>query len=652
MFGVCYYPEHWDKKRWSIDAKMMAELGLKYVRIAEFAWSRMEPSAGDYDFTWLDEAIDTLGSAGLRIVMCTPTATPPKWLIDRYPEILAVDPDSGRTRGFGSRRHYDFASGIYRRAALRISEVLARRYGNHPHVVGWQTDNELCCHDTTLSASNSARSGFIEWCRARYGDIDNLNRAWGNVFWSMEYPDFEDIELPVGAVTETNPAHQLAWRRFSSDQVIAFHQQMVDVIRAHAPDHFVTHNFIPTAETGVDNFALASPLDFVSYDNYPLGRTDLQFADQPAEAFRRYMRTGHPDFSTYYFDHTRGLLQRGFWIMEQQPGPVNWADSNPRPAPGMIRLWTLEAFAHGADCVCYFRWRQARFAQEQMHAGLLRPDHSKAAAWDEAQRAISDVATLGIEDLPAPVARVAMITSAESFWVAQIEHQSRFYDFNEVQLDWYRALRELGLNVDIVSDDTDLTSYDLIVVPGLPMISEQFVERCRATSAQIVFGPRSGAKTPEFQYPATLPPDALQALLPVRVLSVETLRPDCDEPLSWNGSTYRSRLWREELDAGETAVLATYEDGAPAVVRHQRITYLATLTNRHFLRDFLREQCAAASIATLEVHADVRIAQRGELCFAFSYADEVVALPIDDPSAIVLGDINLAPREVTVWRRP
>ncbi|MFK8017845.1 MAG: beta-galactosidase [Gammaproteobacteria bacterium] len=649
MFGVCYYPEHWDQERWSTDAKMMVELGLRYVRIGEFAWSRMEPAAGEYHFDWLDQAIETLGDAGLHVVMCTPTATPPKWLVDQFPDVLAVDPDTGRTRGFGSRRHYDFASATYQREALRISEVLARRYGNHPHVVGWQTDNELCCHDTTLSASDSARRGFIDWCRTRYQNIDQLNRAWGNVFWSMEYPGFEDIELPVGAVTETNPAHQLAWRRFSSAKVIEFHNRMVEVIRAHTADQFVTHNFIPTAETGVDNFALAAPLDFVSYDNYPLGRTDLQFTDRPADEFRRYMRTGHPDFSTYYFDHTRGLLQRGFWIMEQQPGPVNWADSNPRPAPGMIRLWTLEAFAHGADCVCYFRWRQARFAQEQMHAGLLRPDHSKSAAWAEAERAIADAATLKLAELPAPVARVALVTAAESYWVAQIEHQSRFYDFNNVQLQWYRALRELGLNVDIVSDDSDLSSYDLVVVPGLPIASPAFVARCQATSARIVFGPRSGAKTAEFEYPDTLPPAALQALIPIRVLSVETLRPDCYEALEWNGQHYQSTVWREELDDADVKTLARYEDGTPAVVQHDRVIYCATLTDRSFQRDFLRAQCAELGIPTTEIHPDVRVVQRGRLRFAFSYADEPVALPIENADAIVLGQANLLPRDLTVW---
>ena len=160
MFGVCYYPEHWPQEQWDKDAAMMADLGLTYVRIGEFAWSRLEPNPGEYQFDWLDAAIESLTNAGLKLVMGTPTATPPKWLIDQHPEILPVDPDTGRTRGFGSRRHYDFSSAIYLRESMRITEALAKRYGNHDGVVGWQTDNELCCHDTALSGSDQAQEGF------------------------------------------------------------------------------------------------------------------------------------------------------------------------------------------------------------------------------------------------------------------------------------------------------------------------------------------------------------------------------------------------------------------------------------------------------------------------------------------------------------
>ena len=650
MFGVCYYPEHWPQSQWDQDAAMMAELGLTYVRIGEFAWSRLEPNPGEYNFDWLDAAIASLTHAGLKVVMGTPTATPPKWLIDQYPEILPVDPDTGCTRGFGSRRHYDFSSADYLRESLRITEALAKRYGNHEGVVGWQTDNELCCHDTALSGSALARDAFQDWCQQHYTSIDKLNNDWGNVFWSMEYRDFSEIELPIAAVTETSPAHRLAYRRFSSDQVINYHNPMVEMIRAHAPDKFITHNFIPMNETAVDNFALAAPLDFTSYDNYPLGRTDLLMTGAPEQQLRRYMRTGHPDFATYYHDQTRGLLNRGFWVMEQQPGPVNWANNNPRPEPGMIRFWTLEAFAHGADCVCYFRWRQAPFAQEQMHAGLLRPDNSKTEAWPEAEQAMAEVAALGIGNQPLQPASVAIITGAEGLWVSDIEKQGLAYDFNNVQLSYYSALRELGVNIDFISVDSDFTAYALIIAPSLPIVDQAFVDKCKASSAHFIFGPRAGAKTSEFGYPAILPPGLLQQLIPIRILSVETLRADCMEGLSWNKQQYQSGSWCEQIDAGESKILARYDNGEPAVVRQDRTTYIGTLTNREFLLDFFQQVCQQANIQTYRFGEDIRVCQRGDLMFAFNYSDQPQELPLDSDASLMLGSTHIKPHGVTVWR--
>ena len=650
MFGVCYYPEHWPQSQWDQDAAMMAELGLTYVRIGEFAWSRLEPNPGEYNFDWLDAAIASLTHAGLKVVMGTPTATPPKWLIDQYPEILPVDPDTGCTRGFGSRRHYDFSSADYLRESLRITEALAKRYGNHEGVFGWQTDNELCCHDTALSGSALARDAFQDWCQQHYTSIDKLNNDWGNVFWSMEYRDFSEIELPIAAVTETSPAHRLAYRHFSSDQVINYHNPMVEMIRAHAPDKFITHNFIPMNETAVDNFALAAPLDFTSYDNYPLGRTDLLMTGAPEQQLRRYMRTGHPDFATYYHDQTRGLLNRGFWVMEQQPGPVNWANNNPRPAPGMIRFWTLEAFAHGADCVCYFRWRQAPFAQEQMHAGLLRPDNSKTEAWPEAEQAMAEVAALDIGNQPLQPASVAIITGAEGLWVSDIEKQGEAYDFNNVQLSYYSALRELGVNIDFISVDSDFTAYALIIAPSLPIVDQAFVDKCKASSAQFIFGPRAGAKTSEFGYPAILPPGLLQQLIPIRILSVETLRADCMEGLSWNKQQYQSGSWCEQIDAGESEILVRYDNGEPAVVRQDRTTYIGTLTNREFLLDFFQQYCQQANIQTYRFGTDIRVCQRGDLMFAFNYSDQPQELPLDSDASLMLGSTHIEPHGIAVWR--
>lgn len=231
--GVCYYPEHWPESMWKDDAARMKALGIDRVRIAEFAWSRIEPSPGEYNWDWLDRAIDVLANAGLKVVMCTPTATPPKWLIDRHPDILPIGAD-GRPRAFGSRRHYDFSSPSYFEASQKICTAVAERYGKHPAVAFWQTDNEFGCHNTVVSYSPAALQRFRGWLEHRYGTIDALNTAWGTVFWSMEFRSFDEIDLPVGTVTEAHPTHRLDYRRFASDEVVRYNRMQTEIIRAFA----------------------------------------------------------------------------------------------------------------------------------------------------------------------------------------------------------------------------------------------------------------------------------------------------------------------------------------------------------------------------------------------------------------------------------
>ena len=184
--GVCYYPEHWDQNIWEKDAQQMKELGLSWVRIGEFAWKEIEPTEGQFNFEWLDKAIKILGQAGLKVVLGTPTATPPKWVLDKYPDMLSKD-INGNIRGFGSRRHYCFSHSGYIEQCKDIVTRLAKRYGKNPYVCAWQTDNEYGCHDTTISYSDTAKDAFRTWLRYKYpgkgndGDIEALNKEWGNV---------------------------------------------------------------------------------------------------------------------------------------------------------------------------------------------------------------------------------------------------------------------------------------------------------------------------------------------------------------------------------------------------------------------------------------------------------------------------------------
>ncbi|MEO0871074.1 MAG: beta-galactosidase, partial [Pseudomonadota bacterium] len=377
--GCCYFPEHWPEDQWDDDARRMREMGLGLVRVGEFAWSRIEPRPGRFEWDWLDRAIETLASHGLQIILCTPTATPPKWLVDQMPDMVAID-EQGRPRKFGSRRHYCFSHQGYRAESRRITTALTERYGQHPAITAWQTDNEYGCHDTVLSFSDSAAGAFRVWCSLRHESIDSLNTAWGNVFWSMEYRSFGEIDPPNLTVTEANPAHWLDYRRFASDEVVRFNREQVDILKAHSPGRDITHNMMGFF-TEFDHHALGRDLDVATWDSYPLGFLEqFWFSSDDKSA---YLRQGHPDIAAFHHDLYRGCSKGRWGVMEQQPGPVNWARFNPAPLDGMVALWTLEAYAHSAEFVSYFRWRQAPFAQEQMHAGLLRPDSSEAEAAPE-----------------------------------------------------------------------------------------------------------------------------------------------------------------------------------------------------------------------------------------------------------------------------
>lgn len=611
--GTCYYPEHWPEEIWAEDAARMADLGLTWVRIGEFAWSRLEPAPGDLRLDWLERAIDTLQGAGLKVVLGTPTATPPRWMLDRHPDMLAVDAD-GRPRGFGSRRHYCFSHDGYRAEALRITEILAKRFG--PKVAAWQTDNEYGCHDTILSYSDAARRAFRDWLAQKYQSPEALNRAWGNVFWSMDYDSFDQIDLPNLTVTEPNPAHALDFRRFSSDQVARFNAGQVAAIRQHS-DAPISHNYMGRI-VDFDHFALGRQMEIATWDSYPLGFLEDRL-EEPPEVKRHYARQGDPDFQAFHHDLYRAVAAQypsgdlpRWWVMEQQPGPVNWAPHNPAPAPGMVRLWTWEAFAHGAECVSYFRWRQAPFGQEQYHAGLLRPDSLPAPGYHEAAEVARELAAAPmVEIAQAPVALVFDYASA---WAWAVQPQGQGCDYFRLVFEIYRGLRKLGLSVDILPPETaGFDGYRLVLVPGAVTLSEPLKRALSTTDAQVLIGPRSNAKTAALSIPLPLPP-AIPGL-DVTVSRVETLRPDMPLPMAGAGHV---TLWREELE-GTAEVLDCDADGRPVTMRAGNLTYLGGWPDPAFLRHLLLRACDAAGVATLDLPPDIRVRQAGKTRFVFNH---------------------------------
>jgi len=605
--GTCYYPEHWPRTQWPDDARRMADLGLTWVRIGEFAWSLLEPSFGDYRWDWLDRAVDVLTDAGLSVVLGTPSATPPRWMLDRHPDMLAHDIE-GRPRGFGSRRHYCFSHDGYRDDAARMAGQMAERYGDR--IAAWQIDNEYGCHDTTVSYSPAARDAFRIWLKDRYGTVRNLNDAWGNIFWSMHYDSFDQIGLPNLTVTEPNPAHALAFRRFSSDQVIRWNAAQADAIRAHS-DAPVSHNYMGRV-TDFDHFETGRQMEIATWDSYPLG---FLLDRVPGGDTAAFLRQGDPDFQAFHHDLYRSVGTGRWWIMEQQPGPVNWAPWNPAPLPGMVRLWSWEAFAHGAEAVCWFRWRQFPQAQEQQHAGLLRPDSSEAPGFAEAAQVARELADA--PDVVPAQAPVALIFDYVSQWAWEVQPQGVGFDHFTLCFEMYRALRSLGLSVDILPPDTaSLDGYALTLVPGLLTIGDPLRAAIDAAEGLVVTGPRTDLKTPELAIPVPMGPD-LPGLAATSTME-ETFPPFAERHL-WNGG--KVTLWLEHLETSAQVVEAT-TDGVPVLIRSGKRLHLAGWPDLSAARRILRDLAHEAGLDVRDLPDGLRIRDTGNERFVFNYAAE------------------------------
>ena len=607
--GVCYYPEHWDEAMWAQDAARMVETGITWVRIAEFAWSRLERVEGVFTFDWLDRAIAVLTEAGLKVVMCTPTATPPRWMIDKHPDMLAVD-TNGKPRKFGSRRHYCFSHQGYIADCVRITQALAERYGADPRIHAWQIDNEYGCHETTVSYSDAARDAFRIWLKQRYSTIEALNTAWGNVFWSMEYDSFDQIELPNLTVTEPNPSHVMAFRRFSSDQVVKFNRAQVDVLRA-ATDVPLIHNYMGRI-LDFDHFEVGADLDIASWDSYPIGFLSdrLEGTDEHKAAF---LQQGDPDMQAFHHDLYRAVGKGRWWVMEQQPGPVNWAPYNPAPLDGMVRLWSWEAIAHGAEVVSYFRWRQAPFAQEQLHAGLLRVDDTPAIGLSEAAQVAKEISALG--DVTQSQADVALIFDYPSDWAWNTMPQGADFDYFRLIFSAYRALRRAGLSVDILpSTARSFDGYKLILAPGLANTDPSLLDALDNASGLALVGPRTATVTGELSIPINACPNI--ANLDVQIELNESLPPSHKRKVVGGGAVVH---WMEKLRGGSPVVLSTEQNG-PAMIGENGFWYLGGWPDQDLWDRVIALAAKSAGISTTSLPEGFRLREAGQYRFGFNYA--------------------------------
>lgn len=464
--GVDYYPEHWDKSRWQTDAEMMVKANIKLIRIGEFAWSLYESEEEKYDFTWMDEILNFFDKYGIKIVLCTPSATPPKWMSDKYPEIYQDD-IHGNAKIFGTRKHYCFNSDLYRKKTKILVEMIAFRYAGHPVVEAWQVDNELGWANTARCYCSKCEEKFRKWLKNKYQKIDNLNKKYGTTFWSQIYNSFDEVIIPkAGACYDTchdtqgqNPGLLLDYYRFSSDSVISFMEESVKTIKKFSNKPITTNMLDASVNsgTGIDYFKLSENLDFISWDNY----IEFQWGIAKDAAVSK--------------DHAlmRSYKKQPFWVMEQQSGACGWSKMGPTPTPGKLRLWTYQAVANGADTVVYFRWRACPFGTEENWHGILNHDGKPNRRYEE-------ISCIGFEmeqlsknyGALQPLAKVAIIKSFDSEWSHSIHKHVEGFHYDQLLLSYYKPFFDMGVAVDFVKPYENLQSYDLVLAPALLMLNE------------------------------------------------------------------------------------------------------------------------------------------------------------------------------------
>ena len=598
QFGVDYYPEHWPKERWPIDAQMMKDMGIQIVRMAEFSWQMFEPREGEFHFEDMDEAIDILAAQGIDVILGTPTAAPPKWIIDRNPEIQPVD-WKGQQRFFGSRHHDCQSNPAYREHVRRFVTAFAKHYAHNPAVVGWQIDNELGNSHGDLCYCDHCRDHFQLWLKEKYGTIDELNRAWGVAFWSQGYNEFTAIPAPkFPAAGGLNPSHELDWRRFTSDLVCDFHQLQADILRAANPDLFITHNLMGFCNKP-SYYDLGKQLDFASQDQYPGGH------------FKARHDVYHADINAAELDFIRAVKQQSFWVMEQQSGITGWEILGRAPKPGEIPMWAMQSVAHGADTIVFFRWRSCAMGTEQYWHGIL-PHSGIPGRFHQEISALMKRYTPLMKELSGsvPKAEVAILRSYDQERAIGIQPHHPQHNYIQHLMTYYYALHRQNVPVDFVGEHQDYSPYKVLIAPLQFLMTEAHLDKLRAfveNGGRLVVTWRSGIKDESNLCHTDGPvPVRFAALTGVNLLEYDCLR-DCTGSVRWDNVDYPCSQWCDVLHATTAESVAEYAHefyaGTPAITRNrygQGLTWYVGTTMSDALADrFIAEICREADVAPL-----------------------------------------------------
>jgi beta-galactosidase len=661
-FGVDYYPEQWPEERWPEDARLMAGAGINLVRLAEFAWSFLEPSPGRFDFGWLDRTLDVLSAHGIKAVLGTPTASPPPWVMAMLPDAYRVL-ESGQQQTYGNRREYCPSHPGYRERGRMVTEAMAEHYAGHPAIIGWQIDNELGgrCY------CPGCQTAFQTWLQEKHGSLGALNSAWGTAFWSHVYTEWSQIPVPLETGVVPNPGLDLDYRRFMSDTYVSFQQEQADILRRICPQHLITHNLMGFRYDEINYFDLARTLDAVTWDNYL--RTSWS---RDSEADAAASALGH--------DTMRGLKGQNFWLMEQQSGCGGWQEVGVVPRPGEMRLWTYQAIAHGADAIVYFRWRTARFGTEQFWHGVLEHHGQPRRRYRELQQIGTELARMGQGLLGAESrAQVAMLLSYDSRFAFQGQPNHSNFQYSELFRSYYAALHRRNIGVDIVPPAADLHRYRLVFAPALYVLDDRTavgLRRYVENGGTLVVTARSGVKD-EANATVNAPlPGLLADVCGVEVEEYDALYPDFQVPLAWEetGSAadlpeVHASLWCDILTPTTARVVARYRSEfyrERAAVTQNRFgqgqaAYVGTIGDMA-LHDAVVEWTVrtASVLPALTTPSGVEAVERCQdgqrLLFLLNHADTAHEIRLSQAMTDLLseqsvaGQVTLEPKEVMILK--
>ena len=621
--GVDYYPEHWEKSLWVQDADLMQKTGVKLVRMGEFGWSRFEPAEGIYDFTWLDESIQLFSERGIDVVLCTPTNCPPLWLYNKYPDAVQTGRD-GHKIATGIRGHRCYNHPDFIRHSKLIIDKMTKRYANNPSVIAWQIDNEL---EANFCHCEICISKFREWLREKYGSIAEINNAYGNNVWSGEYSDWDEIKPAFGSNPYAwfHPSLMLDFNRYASDSMIHYVEMQIEAIRINCPDTMITTNTW-FCENMADFYKTFKKLDFVSYDNYPVTKIPEDPEDYYTHAF--------------HLDLMRGIKRDNFWIMEQLSGGMGcWMPMKHMPQPGMLKGYSLQALAHGADTILHFRWRTAVSGAEMFWHGLL--DHSNVPGRRFFEfKQLCEIAN-ELDDIEGTKinSKIAILYSSDNEYAFKIQPQTQGMYYMEQLKLFHAAFSKYGLNVDIIGQHESLQEYQIVVAPQMYITDEAVVKRLydfAKSGGTVILTNRSGVKDEINKCIMSPLPTVYRELVGAYAEEYNPIGEDTVSLKFDDGTHCKGRQWCDILIAENAKTIVRYDSnyykGKAAVTENKYgngyAYYVGTVSEKKFYDKLIKDILIKTNIEFIDglpenVEITTREGDGKKIQFVFNNTDHI-----------------------------